>query len=53
MLAFTVKEGESFLVGNARIKIVKIRGRQIRVSIEAPMDVQVVRESLIADKEEE
>jgi sRNA-binding carbon storage regulator CsrA len=51
MLAFTVKEGETFLVGNARIKVVKIRGKQIRISVEAPLDVPVVRESLIAGKE--
>jgi carbon storage regulator CsrA len=53
MLAFTVREGEAFLVGNAKIKVVKIQGKQIRISVEAPLDVQVVRESLIANKEGE
>jgi carbon storage regulator CsrA len=51
MLAITVREGEAFLVGNARITVVKIQGRQIRISVEAPSDVQVLRESLIAGKE--
>jgi sRNA-binding carbon storage regulator CsrA len=51
MLAFTMREGEAFLVGNARIKVVKIQGKQIRISVEAPLDVPVVRESLIAGKE--
>jgi sRNA-binding carbon storage regulator CsrA len=53
MLAFTMREGEAFLVGNARIKVVKIMGKQIRISVEAPLDVPVVRESLIANKKRE
>ena len=47
MLILTLKEGERFLIGDEiTVKVVKIRGKQIRLGIEAPDDVLVLREKL-------
>jgi len=45
MLILTRKIGESILVGdNIRLVVLEIRGRQIRLGIEAPADIVVLRE---------
>ncbi len=47
MLVVTLKEDEKILLGdNATIMVVEIRGKQIRLGIEAPADVLVLREKL-------
>ena len=47
MLILTRKIGESILVGdNIRLVVLEIRGRQIRVGIEAPPDIVVLREEI-------
>lgn len=47
MLILTLKEGERFLIGDEiTVKVVEIRGKQIRLGIEAPADVLVLREKL-------
>ncbi|OPX19648.1 MAG: carbon storage regulator [Desulfobacca sp. 4484_104] len=47
MLIFTRKLGETIRIGdNIRIKIVDIKGKQVRVGIEAPLDVVVHREEI-------
>ena len=47
MLILTRKIGESILVGdNIRLVVLEIRGRQIRLGIEAPADVVVLREEI-------
>ncbi len=47
MLILTRKIGESILVGdNIRLVVLEIRGRQIRLGIEAPPDVVVLREEI-------
>lgn len=45
MLVITRKENEAILIGkNIRIIIVKIRGKQVRLGIEAPPDLLILRE---------
>jgi flagellar assembly factor FliW len=47
VLILTRKIGESILVGdNIRLLVLDIRGRQIRVGIEAPADIVVLREEI-------
>ncbi|MDD3581037.1 MAG: carbon storage regulator CsrA [Desulfobacca sp.] len=47
MLIFTRKLGETIRIGDhIRIKIVDIKGKQVRVGIEAPLDVIVHREEI-------
>ena len=47
MLIFTRKIGERIRIGdNVSIKIVDIRGKQVRVGIEAPLDVSIHREEI-------
>jgi flagellar assembly factor FliW len=47
VLILTRKIGESILVGdNVRLVVLEIRGRQIRVGIEAPPDIVVLREEI-------
>ncbi len=47
MLVLSRKPGQSLIVGeDVRIKIVEIRGQQVRIGIEAPPRVSVVREEL-------
>jgi carbon storage regulator len=47
MLVLSRKVGQSLLIGNdIRIKVVDIRGQQVRLGLEAPDDVPVIREEL-------
>jgi flagellar assembly factor FliW len=47
VLILTRKIGESIMVGdNIRLVVLDIRGRQIRLGIEAPMDIVVLREEI-------
>jgi carbon storage regulator len=47
MLVLSRKAGESLIIGNqVRIKIVEIRGGQVRIGVEAPPEISVVREEL-------
>jgi len=47
VLILTRKIGESILVGdNIRLVVLEIRGRQIRLGIEAPVDIVVLREEI-------
>jgi carbon storage regulator len=56
MLVVTLKEKEKVLVGNdISVMVVEIRGKQIRLAIQAPDDVLILREKLankLANKEE-
>jgi len=48
VLIFTRKTGEAFLLGDEiRVVILEVRGKQIRIGIEAPADVPVLREEII------
>jgi carbon storage regulator len=45
MLVLTLRENEKVLIGNKiSIIVVEIRGGQIRLGIQAPDDIQVLRE---------
>ena len=47
MLIVTLKENEKVLIGNdISVMAVEIRGNQVRLGIEAPDDVLVLREKL-------
>ena len=47
MLILTVKKGEKILLGDKIIvNVLEIRGKQIRLGIEAPADLLVLREKL-------
>jgi len=47
MLVLTLKENGKVLIGNdISVLVVEIRGNQIRLGVEAPDDVLVLREKL-------
>ena len=47
MLILTRKSGEGLVIGDGiRITVVEIRGKQIRLGIEAPADVVILREEV-------
>jgi carbon storage regulator len=47
MLILTLKEDEKILIGdNISIMVVEVRGKQIRLGVEAPADFLVLREKL-------
>jgi flagellar assembly factor FliW len=47
VLILTRKIGESILIGdNIRVVVLEVRGRQIRLGIEAPADIVVLREEI-------
>ena len=51
MLVLTRKIGETIVIGDdIKIKIVEIKGKQVRVGIEAPRNVQVNREEIYNQK---
>ncbi len=53
MLVVTRKIGEALLIGNdVRVTIVQIRGKQVRLGIEAPPDLLILREEAkLSEKE--
>ena len=51
MLVLSRKHGERFQVGpNVRITIVKLDRNAVRIGIEAPSGVEIVREELLKDQ---
>ena len=47
MLVLSRKAGQSIIIGNnVRIKIVEVRGQQVRLGVEAPDDVAIVRQEI-------
>ncbi len=47
MLILTLKADENVLLGdNIRVKVVEIRGKQVRLGIEAPPGLLILREKL-------
>jgi carbon storage regulator len=54
MLILTRKSGESINIGdNIKVTIVEVRGRQVRVGIEAPPELVIHREEIYAKIMEE
>lgn len=50
-LALSRKPGEAIVInGNIRVTVVWIDGQKVRLAIEAPDDVRVLREELIDDR---
>jgi carbon storage regulator len=53
MLVLSRKLNETIVIGNnIRIKVVGISGGQVRIGIEAPDDIKVMREELLFRREE-
>lgn len=47
MLVLTRQPGESLLIGdNIVITVLEVRGDKVRIGIEAPRDVKILREEL-------
>jgi carbon storage regulator len=47
MLVLTRRPNESFFVGdNVNIKVLEIRGSQVKIGIDAPRDIQIVRDNV-------
>lgn len=47
MLVLSRKIGQSLIIGNdIVVRLLEIRGQQVRLGVEAPSDVSVVREEL-------
>lgn len=51
MLVLTRKLGESLLIGDAEIMIVKIKGNQVRVGVKADRSTKITRKELL-DKDD-
>ncbi len=52
MLVLSRKQLEGIVIGdNIRIKVVKVDRNQVRLGIEAPSDVLIVRDELVTDDE--
>jgi carbon storage regulator len=51
MLVLTRKVGESIIInGNIKVTVTKVDGGKVRLGIEAPPDVKVLRSELIRDE---
>lgn len=46
MLVITRKAGQSVLIGDAKVTVTKLRNGSVRLGIEAPRSVRVVREEI-------
>jgi carbon storage regulator len=50
MLVITRRIGEEILIaGSIRVRVVTVRGKQVRLGVSAPSSVRVVREELLAE----
>ena len=48
MLILTRRLGEALLIGdNVRVKVLSVRGTQVRLGIEAPRTIQVTRDEVL------
>ncbi len=53
MLVITRKEGESILIGDdTRVEIQEVKGGQVKIGIDAPREVEVLREELLQEEGE-
>ncbi len=54
MLVLTRKVGEAITIGDQiKIKVVEVKGNQIRIGIEAPDDVRIYREEIFVKVKEQ
>lgn len=52
-LVVSAKRGEHVMIGNAKVIVQEFNGNQVRLCIEAPASVQIVRSKAAAKREEE
>ncbi len=53
MLVLKRKEGQSLIIGGKIIvKVVEVEGKSVKIGIEAPKDINIVREELIEKAKE-
>lgn len=51
MLVLTRKPGESIIIGgNIKVTVTKIQGGTVRIALDAPADVEILRSELIRDQ---
>jgi carbon storage regulator len=54
MLVITRKENEVLLIGeNIKIMVLEVRGKQVRLGIEAPADIMVLRGEMKLHEQDE
>ncbi|MBW3658967.1 MAG: carbon storage regulator CsrA, partial [Actinobacteria bacterium] len=54
MLVLTRRAGESIVIGNdVTVTVLEVRGDQIRLGIDAPRDVQIHREEIYVQVQQE
>ncbi|PLR78242.1 carbon storage regulator [Bacillus sp. V3-13] len=54
MLVLTRRKNESLLIGeNIEIKILEIDGDQVKIGIQAPKEIEIIRKEIIAKIESE
>lgn len=54
MLVLTRRKGEALKIGeNIQIRILEVNGHQVRVGIEAPREIVILREELRPNTKEE
>ena len=47
MLVLTRKVGEEFVIdGNIRVKIIEIRGKKVRICVQAPKHIRILRSEI-------
>jgi carbon storage regulator len=52
MLVLSRRNGEQIVIdGKITVKIIEVQGQRVRLGIEAPAEVRVLREELVAAKE--
>ena len=48
MLILTRRDGESLKIGETvTVKVLAVNGRQVRIGIDAPTDIEILREELL------
>ena len=51
MLVLTRTEGQTLLISDdIQVTVLEVRGNQVRIGIEAPREVRVLREELVSDE---
>ena len=50
MLCLTIKQGDFVQIGTAKVKVIESTKGQIKLGVEAPKDVLILREKLLKTK---
>ena len=51
MLTLTRRVGEAIWIGDVRVVVTEIRGKQVRLGFEAPIHIKIQREELLKKEE--